>query len=261
LIRDAHHNNPQAQKETRMNRNKLLMAVATAALVLGTSGAFAQEPSRSNTPAVDRNVPAEKVAPAMKGNAGAMQQKAPESKGEAPALKSEAPAGAMRNGAAENNERGATEKKSVAEEKNQKAGEEKRSVAEEKNPKAGEEKGKQNGRVGETEQRGKNEPATTGQGAAPNKGSNAKTAVNLSGEQRTKIHDVIIKDRSAPRVDHVDFSLSVGTAVPRSVKFVTVPQTIVEIQPEWRGFDYFLVGDQIVIVDPSDMQIVAIIDA
>jgi hypothetical protein len=71
----------------------------------------------------------------------------------------------------------------------------------------------------------------------------------------------LVKERSAPRVDRVDFSLSVGTAVPRSVRFVPVPSTIVVIEPSWRGYDYFVVGDQIVIVDPRSMEIVAVIDA
>ena len=49
--------------------------------------------------------------------------------------------------------------------------------------------------------------------------------------------------------------------MPRSVRFIRVPSTIVEIEPSWRGYDYFMVGDQIVIVDPRSMEIVAIIDA
>jgi hypothetical protein len=54
----------------------------------------------------------------------------------------------------------------------------------------------------------------------------------------------------------------VGTVVPRGkVKFVAVPSTIVEIQPAWRGFEYFLVGDEIVIVDPATLRIVAVIPA
>jgi len=46
-----------------------------------------------------------------------------------------------------------------------------------------------------------------------------------------------------------------------TVKFAPVPATIVEIQPVWRGFEYFLVGDEIVIVDPADLHIVAVIPA
>ena len=101
------------------------------------------------------------------------------------------------------------------------------------------------------------------QGAAQNRagGSSTNVNVNLTTEQRTKIHSVIIADRSAPRVEHVDFALNVGVAVPRSVKLVAVPATIVEIQPVWRGFEYFLVGDEVVIVDPATLQIVAVIPA
>jgi Protein of unknown function (DUF1236) len=112
-----------------------------------------------------------------------------------------------------------------------------------------------------TEERGRDNDrnrTTTGQGAAPNKGN---VSVNITPEKRTQIHQVFIKERSAPRVDRVDFDLSVGTAVPRSVRFVAVPNTITAIEPSWRGYDYFMVGDQIVIVDPRSMEIVAIINA
>jgi hypothetical protein len=37
--------------------------------------------------------------------------------------------------------------------------------------------------------------------------------------------------------------------------------TIVEIEPAWRGFEYFMIGDQIVIVDPRSMEIVAVVEA
>ena len=97
---------------------------------------------------------------------------------------------------------------------------------------------------------------TTGQGAA-----GSRAAVTLTPENRTRIHEVFVKERSAPRVDRVDFNVSVGTRVPRSVHFVPVPRSIVEIEPSWRGYDYFMIGDQIIIVDPRSMEIVAVIDA
>ena len=88
-----------------------------------------------------------------------------------------------------------------------------------------------------------------------------RLSVNITPEKRTQMHQVFTKERSAPRVDRVDFDLAVGTALPRSVHFVSVPSTIVAIEPSWRGYDYFMVGEQIVIVDPRSMEIVAIIDA
>jgi hypothetical protein len=67
-----------------------------------------------------------------------------------------------------------------------------------------------------TEERGRDNDrnrSTTGQGAAPNKGN---VSVNITPEKRTQMHQVFTTERSAPRVDRVDFDLAVGTAVPRS---------------------------------------------
>ena len=63
---------------------------------------------------------------------------------------------------------------------------------------------------------------------------------------------------NAPRVNNVNFSLSVGTVVPTTVRVVAVPPVLVEIHPRWRGFMYFVVGDQIIIVDRSH-RIVAVL--
>jgi len=64
----------------------------------------------------------------------------------------------------------------------------------------------------------------------------------------------------APRVSSPKFNVSVGTRVPRTVRFAALPRTILEIEPEWRGFEYFMIGDQMVIVDPRSMEIVAIVE-
>jgi hypothetical protein len=36
---------------------------------------------------------------------------------------------------------------------------------------------------------------------------------------------------------------------------------VVEVYPAWRGFNYILVGDQIVVIDPRTHEIVAILEA
>jgi hypothetical protein len=86
-------------------------------------------------------------------------------------------------------------------------------------------------------------------------------SVNLSSEQRTRIHSIIVGDRSAPRVAHADFDVRTGVRVPRTVHLAPIPRDIVEIEPEWRGFEYFLVGDEIVVVDPATLEIVAVLPA
>jgi hypothetical protein len=40
---------------------------------------------------------------------------------------------------------------------------------------------------------------------------------------------------------------------------VTVPDTIVRIHPAWRGYSYFIVDEQIVIIEPATLRIVAVI--
>ena len=110
-------------------------------------------------------------------------------------------------------------------------------------------------------------PATTTQ--APASGSTTTTttqgqtgaqtgaSVSLTPQQRTEIRSTVLA--SAPRVSDVNFSLNVGTVVPRTVRIVEVPPTLVKIYPQWRGHMYFVVGDQIIIVERSTLRIVAVI--
>jgi hypothetical protein len=89
----------------------------------------------------------------------------------------------------------------------------------------------------------------------------AGTRANITPEKRTRIHETIIHERNAPRVNSVNFDISVGIRVPGGVRFAALPETIVEIEPTWRGFEYFLIGDEIVVVDPRSLEIVAVVDA
>lgn len=106
----------------------------------------------------------------------------------------------------------------------------------------------------------------TGSTAQTKSGTSSQTTVgatsssiNLTPEQRTKVRETVLTS-SAPRVDNVNFSVHVGTVVPRTVRVVEVPSTLVEIHPEWRGYRYFVVHDQIVIVEPDSLRIVAVLD-
>ena len=51
-----------------------------------------------------------------------------------------------------------------------------------------------------------------------------------------------------------------GVRVPRTVSFHPLPPDVVTIYPEWRGYEYFLVNDRIVVVDPRTLEIVDVID-
>ena len=83
----------------------------------------------------------------------------------------------------------------------------------------------------------------------------------LANSSKSPIYDVAMQAGDAPRVSSVTFSLSVGTVVPRTVKYVPLPSRVVEIYPAWRSYHFFIVGDQIVIVEPDSLRIVAVIPA
>jgi hypothetical protein len=70
---------------------------------------------------------------------------------------------------------------------------------------------------------------------------------------------VIREKVKAQPLTNVNFSISVGTRVPRTVHFNPLPAEIVEVYPAWRGYYFVLVNDQIVIIDPNSYEIVEII--
>jgi hypothetical protein len=89
--------------------------------------------------------------------------------------------------------------------------------------------------------------------------STGATSATLSTEQRTRIRESVLRGGNVNRVSNVNFNIRVGTVVPRSVHLVAVPPTIVEVHPAWRGFLYFVVNDEIIIVEPGTLRIVAVI--
>ena len=111
--------------------------------------------------------------------------------------------------------------------------------------------GRDNGKMNaETKTGGDRSQTTTGQAGA---------GAKLSTEQRTKITTVIRNEHVAPATN-VNFSISVGTRIPREVRYHPLPAEVVTIYPEWRGYNYVLVRDQIVVIDPETLEIVAILD-
>jgi hypothetical protein len=87
---------------------------------------------------------------------------------------------------------------------------------------------------------------------------NANVSVNINDQQRTRISTSISHLNVQP-LNNVNFSLSVGTAVPRDVRLQSLPAEVVEIVPQYRGYNFVLVKDEIVIVEPSSYKIVAVL--
>ena len=211
-----------------MRKVHLLTTVAAGLLLATAAGAADNSDQKSKSemsnpaPAAQQAAPAEKIAPSMKAG----ERKTPETTGQA--TKSDDKA-----------------KPDLKASDSGKAG----MKAEEKKPET-------TGAVKEnTEKSGaaqKSTESTTGQGAAAG-------SAKLSTEQRAKITTVIKKQNVKPV--QLNISVRVGASVPASVHFYPLPQQVVVIYPEWRGYDYILVGDQIVVVDPRTHEIVAILEA
>ncbi len=88
--------------------------------------------------------------------------------------------------------------------------------------------------------------------------TNVNASVNINDQQRTRISQSISHLNAQP-LNSVNFSLSVGTAVPRDVRLQPLPADVAEVVPQYRGYDFVLVKDEIVIVEPSSYKIVAVL--
>jgi hypothetical protein len=87
----------------------------------------------------------------------------------------------------------------------------------------------------------------------------ARVSASLDPHKKTELHSAIAKLEVKP-VTHVNFSVSVGGVVPRAVSLRPLPSTIVKIVPQYRGYDFFVVRDQVVIVAPRTHKIVDVIE-
>jgi len=90
---------------------------------------------------------------------------------------------------------------------------------------------------------------------------NAATSATAAppAEKRTQIVSAI-KSEKIQETTNVNFNVSVGAVVPSTVRFHPLPPRIVEIYPEWRGYDVILVSGRYIIVRPQTHEIVYIIE-
>jgi Protein of unknown function (DUF1236) len=150
------------------------------------------------------------------------------------------------------NQRGAQE---------QRGKEEQRGAQMQREERGAQDKDRTQERMGQDQDRGKTFQGQAQQGGGVTTGRSGRASVQLSEDQRVKIKDVIVRDRNVARVNSASFSVSVGAKVPRDVHVMVLPPEVVRIVPEYRGYEYVLIGDQLLIIDPDTMEIVAILPA
>jgi hypothetical protein len=87
--------------------------------------------------------------------------------------------------------------------------------------------------------------------------TSSSASVKLTDQQRSQVAASISAQKVEPATN-VNFSISVGTRVPRSVHLHTVSADIVSSVPQYRGYSYFVTNNQIVIVEPRTYEIVSV---
>jgi hypothetical protein len=237
---------------------RFLISVAAIALMAGAGAVNAQ-----GTKSEGGGAGMQQTAPSAGGGAGA----APTQKSEGmehgkagsdmKSSQTEKSPGAMKNQRADDNMKGG-DKSNMRSESDMKGGKDMKAEGREGRDGNMKAEGRENnmkseGREGNkaAETKSTTEKAqTTGQA-----GANAK----LSTEQRTKI-TTVIHNQHVESVKNVNFSINVGTRVPREgVHFYPLPTEVVTIYPEWRGYQFILVNEQIIVIEPSSYEIVAVI--
>jgi hypothetical protein len=246
----------RADNEEDMMKNKLLISVATAALISAAGFASAQSPGNAPsaggaTQTAPSAAPSERSAP---GGAGHMNRG--ETTGQAPSgMKSE---GGMRDSQADQMKPGEKATGKSAQDNERATGKEKSA----QDNMRGDQKSRSDSTMDHSKDGMKSEKNATDNNAKSNTTTGqAASGGKLTTEQRTQVRSVITK-QNVKSVTNVNFNISVGTRVPRGgVEFHTLPAEVVTIYPSWRGYEFFVVNEQIVVVDPRTLEIVAVLDA
>ena len=240
--------------------HRFLVSVAAIALIAGAGAANAQGTGNreSGGAAMQHSAPSSTTAtPSARESAGSSDQKSSQSEQSAPGAakgqraEESAPGQKSKGMSSQNETKGGKDMKAEGRD-NTKANTESREGRDNSKMNAESREGRDNSRMNaETKSGGERSQMTTGQA-----GGGAK----LTTEQRTKITTVIRNEHVAP-VTSVNFNVAVGTRVPRDVSFHPLPAEVVTVYPEWRGYNFILIRDEIVVIDPATFEIVAILNA
>jgi Protein of unknown function (DUF1236) len=93
--------------------------------------------------------------------------------------------------------------------------------------------------------------------AQPSRAANS-SVIALDTQQQTSIGQALAQ-RGVRPLTNITFSIAVGTKVPAGEQLRALPSNLVTFIPQYRGYSYVVVEEQVVIVDPGTHEIVAIV--
>jgi PBP1b-binding outer membrane lipoprotein LpoB len=83
--------------------------------------------------------------------------------------------------------------------------------------------------------------------------------LKLTAAQRQMIYSSISNQKQKETAPPT-FRAAVGMAVPTSIETQAMPKTIVDMIPQLKGYEYAMVANQVLLVDPKNKQVVEIIN-
>ena len=255
--------------------NRFMMSVAAVALIAGTGFANAQGTGMSReTPSAgstaqqsQQSAPSSDRAGTSSGqlNRDAAEPNGPSSGKKATQSEEKSP-GAAKNQRAQDDLKAGQKGEKSAQDNNMK-GEKSKSISSENDNAKGGKDMKAEGREDRGGMKAEGREDRSGAMNAETKGENrsqtigqAGAGAKLSTEQRTRI-TTVIRDQHVQPLRNVKFSIAIGTRVPRDVSFHPLPAEVVTVYPEWRGYEFVLVNNQIIVINPRTLEIVDVIDA
>src|SRR6476469_2810601 len=86
----------------------------------------------------------------------------------------------------------------------------------------------------------------------------AKPPLQLSDEQRRKIQDALVTAHSAQKTPD-NFEAKIGTKVPTKLKLDAMPAPLINEEPVLNQYDFVKLENELLVVDPMDSSVVAVI--
>jgi hypothetical protein len=85
-----------------------------------------------------------------------------------------------------------------------------------------------------------------------------KRTVNLNEEDRHTIREIVLKDRKVQKAPE-NTKVAIGEAVPKGVNLQPMPDDVTRKVPQLKNNTYFVMGEEVVIVEPKDNTVAEIV--
>jgi hypothetical protein len=97
------------------------------------------------------------------------------------------------------------------------------------------------------------------QNASPTVNPSTVLDLKLNPDQKHTIY-LSISNQKQKETAPLDFRAAVGATVPPSVDLQPLPKTIVDLIPQMKDYQYAMVANQVLLVEPKSKQVVDVIN-